>query len=425
MRAMRAGSSGLVPTDERFEMWKRFAKVLRCPLCAESLRLYVFEERRVVLDPAYRAQAQARGIEDNDFDAYVEAGLLSCAHCDVSFPVFMGLPVLLPYETRLHDEFRRELKPALSALGREVRFPHQEPVAGERFVLSSFSTEWLNYEFDGVIWEMDYADHERRFLTEMGLFRPEPGAGSFLEVGCGIGLTTEMAQRNFGVEAVGVDLSLASLRASRRFESNPFLHFVQASVFQLPFAPASFASVYSRGVLHHTYSTAEAFASLARYCSAGGTTYLWVYGPKSIDDNFMRRFLYVGERGVRWWLRGRADGPTAKVVLYPWACAYLVFNRLRRASDPTIQPYNFRRALHAARDRFTPEFAHRHDAPEVTAWFRRAGFQDIEVVDWRSMPSADHDDYRRNTGIRGRKARADRVRPAPEALSGGAAVAAN
>ena len=90
-------------------------------------------------------------------------------------------------------------------------------------------------------------------------------------------------------------------------------------------------------------------------------------------------------------------------ILAPLAVSYMVFNRARRSSDPTIQPYNYRRALHAARDRFTPEFAHRHDHTDVVQWFERAGFGNVEVVDWRAMPSADHDDYRRNTGVRGRK----------------------
>jgi hypothetical protein len=113
--------------------------------------------------------------------------------------------------------------------------------------------------------------------------------------------------------------------------------------------------------------------------------------------------LFVAERAVRTLLSGRDDGLLAKAVLAPLACAYVVFNHARRLRDTTIQPYNFRRAMHAARDRFTPEFAHRHDHAEVRGWFEAAGFVDVEDVDWQIMPTADHDDYRRNTGVRGRK----------------------
>jgi hypothetical protein len=77
------------------------------------------------------------------------------------------------------------------------------------------------------------------------------------------------------------------------------------------------------------------------------------------------------------------------------------FNALRRKRNPEIQPLTLTRGIHAARDRFTPQFAHRHGVEEVSEWFRRAGFEQTQVVDWRSMPAADHDDYRRNVGVRG------------------------
>ena len=384
-------------------MWKRFANMLRCPLCAGALTLTEFDAQDASIDPAQLDVARCRGLDGPEFAHWVESGLVSCATCALAFPIFKGVPVLLPYETSLHTAFAAEFEQKLTAAHAHP-FARREPVDGERFVLSSFSTEWLAYDFDGVIWEMDYADHERRFLAELGGHRPAAGRhGTFLELGCGIGITTHLAQRNFGVDAVGVDLSLAVLPATARYKDNPFLHFVQGSVFYLPFSPGSFDTVYSRGVLHHTYDTAAAFRALARHARTGGATYLWVYGPKSTDDNAFRRGVFVLEKIVRKLLRGRDSGWLADALLWPLAGAYVVFNRCRRLADPTIQPYNFRRALHAARDRFTPEFAHRHSAAEVVGWFRECGYPDPEVVDWRAMPSADHDDYRRNTGVRGRK----------------------
>lgn len=395
-------------------MWKRFAAVLRCPLCAGKLQLAAYEEHAVELAAEHIALAQSRALQGPDFNRYIESGLLSCAACRIAFPIFKGLPVLLPYATALHDEFKREFEPHLKA-DSAYPFAAREPVQGERFVLSSFSTEWLAYDFDGVIWEMDYADHERRFLAELGPIRPERGS-MFLELGCGIGITTHLAQKNFGVDAVGIDLSLASMRATARYKTNPFLHFVQGSVFYLPLTERSFDTIYSRGVLHHTFSTEKAFASLARFVRPGGAAYLWVYGPKSTNDNALRRGLFKVEKVVRRLLRGRDSGMLANSILWPLAGTYVLFNHARRLSDPTIQRYNFRRALHAARDRFTPEFAHRHSDKEVLSWFKSAGFKDLEVVDWKAMPSADFDDYRRNTGVRGRKATPHgRASPLPEA----------
>jgi hypothetical protein len=39
----------------------------------------------------------------------------------------------------------------------------------------------------------------------------------------------------------------------------------------------------------------------------------------------------------------------------------------------------------------------------VRRWFEETGFRNIEEVDWRTMPSANQDNYRRNTGVRGQR----------------------
>jgi SAM-dependent methyltransferase/uncharacterized protein YbaR (Trm112 family) len=372
-------------------MWPKLLPLLRCPVCREPLVGWHVD-----------AASQQSPI-DPSTDSWIDSGLLVCAPCKTWFPIAHGVPILLPYSTAAHEEFARDHRSALSTLVPGFGPASGKPVRGEELVMRSFSVEWLEYDFDGVIWEMDYDDHERRFLTELGSYAPQKGgSGRFLEIGCGLGITTAMAQKNFGGEAVGVDLSLAAWRAAATHRENRSVHFVQASVFALPFEAETFDTIYTRGVLHHTYSTRDAYRALAPLCRRGGSFYVWVYGPKSIDDNLFRRSVYATELVMRFVLN-RCPGWLSPIALGPFALSYMVFNRLRHWANPRIQPYNYTRALHAARDRFTPEFAHRHSAEEVCQWFRDAGFGELEVVDWRTMPSADHDDYRRNTGIRGRR----------------------
>lgn len=381
-------------------MWRRFVSTLRCPLCAGSLHVHAHEVvESSPVAPEYSAQAQSALREDPGFLAWIETGALSCGDCHAWYPIAAGLPVMLPYTIAAHDEFTRRYPDLIAKLPATAKLPDSTPPAGEHLVQQSFGTEWTEYDYDGVIWEMSYADHETRFLKEIGDITPNP-AGKFLEVGCGIGLTTNMAQKNLGGEAVGVDLSVAAARATANFRSNPFLHFVQASLFRLPFAEGAFDRVYTRGVIHHTYSTQDAFDSVARFCRRGGQLYVWVYGPGSIGETLLRRVLYGSEIVIRWVLN-RTPSWVSSVVLAPLALAYVVFNRLRRLGDNTIQSYNFRRALHAARDRYTPEFAHRTAPDQLRDWFQKDGFGDVQVVDWRVMPTADHDDYRRNVGVRG------------------------
>lgn len=166
-------------------MWPRIADRLSCPICGGHLDLSTFAETRIELSEDHRALAVDCGFLDSDFDRYVEAGLLLCSGCKIYFPILYGLPVLVPYTTPIHHEFALEFNDRL-ALYAEYQFAHSIPVCGEQFVMNSFSTEWLAYDYDGVIWDLSYDDHEKRFFSELGPEALEAGKrGTFLEIGCG------------------------------------------------------------------------------------------------------------------------------------------------------------------------------------------------------------------------------------------------
>lgn len=350
--------------------------------------------------------AEERGLLNGAFNRYIDAGVLACDGCMSFYPIMHGLPILVPYTTPIHNEFAVKFAELLRGFP-EYRFPVAPPVRGEQFVMSSFSKEWLEYDYDGVIWDLSYEDHERRFLAEIGPRALEHGQqGVFLEIGCGLGLTTFFASKNLRCDAIGVDLSLASLRASTHFRSNPFLHFVQASAFSLPLKKSFADVVYTHGVLHHTYSTEKAFHAVAPCCAPGGWLYVWLYGHASERGSPLRRLAFAMETMLRPMIARNLSSWSSRAALSLMARGYMLVNRFHRSRDASVEPYNYGQALHAARDRFTPLYAFRQDAPEVAGWFRDAGFEAIEQVDWRTMPTANHDNYRRNTGVRGKCASA-------------------
>ncbi len=178
-------------------------------------------------------------------------------------------------------------------------------------------------------------------------------------------------------ELIGLDLGYAVNGAFRHFGKNAFFHVVQASVFAPPFATATFDFVYSFGVIHHTFSTKTAFDSLAQLAKKGGRAYIWVYSPFDESRNLLRRSLMVLEniiRPVLWRMPEKAQ----TVALAPIVPAYMAMQWLRsKRSDGSVVAYGFREGLHAARDRFTPPFVHRHTEDEVSSWFQAAGFRDL------------------------------------------------
>jgi SAM-dependent methyltransferase/uncharacterized protein YbaR (Trm112 family) len=385
-------------------MWTRISDRLRSPVSGAPLKLHIFKHELVDLDSTYRQLGDKLGISDNDLCEFVQDGVLICDEDQTWYPISMGLAVLLPYETPLQKEFAQKYAGQLDKIAPDCRPSSLSPVAGEQFVMNSFSEEWKNYDYDGVIWELSYEDHKRRLAVELGLNDGQSSVnGPFLEVGCGLGITTSHAQHLLNNDAFGVDLSLASLSATQHFSSNPFLHFIQASAFYLPFEGNLFNTIYSRGVLHHTHSTEKAFRNVTKFCSTGGAVYLWVYGPDSIDSSFLRRALYQIEKIVRPRLSKNPEAAPSRIFLSLASVAYVVFNRLRRLRNSDIQRLTLKRAIHAARDRFTPEFAYRHSPDEVVSWFNDIGFSEIVQIDWKSVPAADYDDYGRNVGVLGRE----------------------
>jgi len=384
-------------------MWTRAVNWLACPACHSQLQLESFDETRVEIAPDDVAIARQRGVFDDDFNRYVNAGALLCTSCRSLYPIIHGLPILVPYTTPTHREFETAFDDRFAELG-DYKFPSQEPVPGEQFVMNSFSAEWINYDYDGVIWDLSYEDHEKRFLAEIGPEAERHGRGGvFVEIGCGLGLTTYFAAKNLGCDAIGVDLSLAVLRASQEFRTNPFLHFVEGSAFYLPLRPSLATLMYSHGVLHHTYSTKDAVASVARHCSDDSWFYLWLYGSGSKKGSIARRIAFGMEKTLRPMIARNLGSLPSRAALAGMAYGYLAVNKYHRFRDPSVEKYTYANALHAARDRFTPLFAHRHDFAEVAGWFTSLGFEQIQEVDWRTMPTANQDNYRRNTGVRGRR----------------------
>jgi SAM-dependent methyltransferase/uncharacterized protein YbaR (Trm112 family) len=380
-------------------MWKRFAEYLWCPCCQNKLDIVSIEEYKVKLETKDYTTGEHLGIQPDRLNEYIETGTLLCRDCKHWYPILYGLPVILPYETPIVHEF---LQKHGKALPKDYVSPKEMPRLGEKFVLKSFSKEWLEYNYDGVIWGWSYEDREKTFLTEMGFKSGEIKGVRFLEIGCGLGVTTSFAQKNYKSDAVGVDLSLAVLKATDYYRKNPFLHFLQTTLFQLPFKEYFFDMLYSHGVLHHTYSTKEAFKAISRYCKPNGWTYIWVYGKGGQTNSWDRKMGHYAEVFLRPML-SRLPSKVATIFLSPIALGYMLLNSILRRHNPTLQPYNFKRALHAARDRFTPLYAHRQSYEEVEGWFAEFGFKNIQRVDWHTVPPAVHALFRGAVGVRGQR----------------------
>ena len=162
------------------------------------------------------------------------------------------------------------------------------------------------------------------------------------------------------------------------------------------------------GVLHHTYSTLDAFKAISTRVSPGGHLFVWLYG---LDDHLTAwgrrwRALYMVERVARPWI-SRAPGwlrNTIFKLLAPIAHLQLVGGKACLGWGLNDEKWSRANTEHAVRDWLSPRYAWRHGYNEVIEWFEDDGYR---IVDTQSSH-----EYRRlfdrplsGVGMTGRKIR--------------------
>ena len=376
---------------------------LCCPTCRGELDLRPFAEP---------GSDDGEGPGQGSDERFVEDGVLLCPGCGVWYPLFSYVPVMLVFETSFHRWFAERYGEQIRRLA-GYKLPNRPPQPGERSVQETFTDEWDEVQEDEL--SFTYSEEDLVELNREAWLKWLGGSGqvevkSILDVGCGgLGRESLVLQKVAGgdAEVFGIDLNFALLRSSEAYKLRPGVHFVIASLFNLPFRPSSFDLVYSEGVLHHTFSTVEAFRSIASYVRKGGYLFVWVYG---LDDH-----LVVWRRGAKSRFFGHIhyiiEGVTRPLISRsPKALRDAFFG----AASAALHPFYKRRVMHKEkwklnntnhhlRDWLSPRFARRHSYNEVLEWFENL---DFEVIDVQS-PSA----YRRlfklglfGVGMTGKKA---------------------
>jgi uncharacterized protein YbaR (Trm112 family)/SAM-dependent methyltransferase len=365
----------------------RMLELLVCPIDKVPLELVEWESSLSRLSAEEISRAKDVELDPGLLSKEIVTGVLLNRRRGLFYPIYQGIPRMLVFPTAVAREFGRRYGDRIARELPGFTMPHEIAMPGEETVLRTFSSEWVNYQWDEQsYWNVkpDLIYKSMNFMLDLA---HKPVRNKLvLEVGIGIGGIADNMARREGCELVGVDLSYAVDSAYNHFGRNAFLHIVQASAFALPFRENTFDLVYSQGVLHHTFSTKTAFDRVSRLPKSGGRLYVWVYCPESEQRTFVRRALMLLEKSVRpfcW----RLPESLQTIVLLPITLLYVIHQNLyvTRNGSGYIK-YGWREAVHAARDRFTPRFAHRHPEGVVCDWFREAGYIELQCASKRGRP---------------------------------------
>jgi len=197
-----------------------------------------------------------------------------------------------------------------------------------------------------------------------------PGSSArVLDVGCGACRVASMVREAGKGRVVGVDLSLATLRAAARHAPGPL---VNADNQDLPLRSGCADLVISNGVIMVTPDARASFRELARVVRPGGTLVVSVYDRRSWYYPVYR----FGSPAVRR-LRGWIGDAGLRVTLFPlWHVGVLILlaAALRR---PLWLPLEV--SWNLFHDQLTTPHCTFHTREEMEGWARAEGLAVLEV----------------------------------------------
>jgi SAM-dependent methyltransferase len=235
-----------------------------------------------------------------------------------------------------------------------------------------------------------------RYGDLIGDLKAHSGKPIVLDAGCGAGFTGSLlfSEHLNHLRYVGADISRSvEIAAETLGPLTAESLFIQGDLMRLPFTPGSFDLVYSEGVMHHTPSTRDAVAALARLVRPGGIFAFYVYAKKSplreFSDDYVRSLVADLAPQQAWDLLmpltrlGQALGELNVEFDVPENVAVLGIPKgrinLQRffywhickayyRPDFTLDEMN-----HVNFDWFMPKYCHRQTPDEVKAWCGESG----------------------------------------------------
>jgi SAM-dependent methyltransferase len=237
----------------------------------------------------------------------------------------------------------------------------------------SFGKEWNWFSQTQLDRPAEQRTESREsFALKTGFTPADLEGKTVLDVGCGMGRFAEVAASH-GANAVGVDLSVAAEAANRNLGGLDNTAFLQADVFNLPFAPESFDLIYSIGVLHHTPDTHAAFAKLPSLLRPGGRIAIWVYTSE-------RPLRYLSSDLYRRVTTRMNEERLLELCRVAVPLGRLYRTRFGRYLTPLLpvspHPDPEWRVLDTF-DWYAPKYQWKHDWGEVEGWFEEAGLVDV------------------------------------------------
>jgi SAM-dependent methyltransferase len=204
-------------------MQRKLLNILVCPACKTGLELDVSTQS----------------------DLEILEGELSCSSCSNVYPITSGIARFVPADN----------------------------------YASSFGYQWNLFRKEQIDSHNGTTLSADRFWTETGWTQAEMAGKWVLDAGCGAGRFLDVASGT-KADVVGIDISSAIDAARANLEGRTNVHFVQASIYELPFREEAFDFVYCIGVIQHTPQPDKSLQAIGAVLKSKGKFAVTIYPRK-------------------------------------------------------------------------------------------------------------------------------------------------
>ena len=233
--------------------------------------------------------------------------------------------------------------------------------------LESFGQQWTQFD-------VAHDDEDRdTFVAKTGIPLTELQGKRVLDAGCGGGRYSKVCGEA-GATVFGADHTRAVDKARQLCDALPQVHFVQADLKRLPFAPVSFDFVFSIGVMHHDADTRSVFEAVAKMVRPGGRCSVWLYRR----NQWWQELINSGLRAVTTRLPSPLLMPFCHLGAVLGAVPF-VNKTLNKIVNFSSHP-NYENRVCDTFDWWAPRYQYHHTVEELSVWFHEAGFRDLTVL---------------------------------------------
>ena len=164
-------------------------------------------------------------------------------------------------------------------------------VVADNNYTDSFGFQWNRFAAIQIDKSANLDISKKRFFAETGWDKTDLAGKNILEVGSGAGRFTQIILDFTKAQLYSVDYSNAVEANYKNNGPNNRLQLLQASIYELPFAPAQFDKVICLGVLQHTPDVEKSVKALIDMVKPGGELIVDFYPIKGWWTKMQAKYL--------------------------------------------------------------------------------------------------------------------------------------